>query len=604
MQDILSELNPQQQKAVNYGDGPLLILAGAGSGKTRALTYRAAYLILNKKINPGNILLLTFTNKAAEEMKLRIKKLLPENQLTGEKSLFAGTFHSFCARILRVEGDLLGIPRNFVIYDETDQIEAIKLVIKKLDLSPKDFNPNSVLTAISEAKNELISELEYPQYARTPWQKVIAQIYLEYQKKLFNSSALDFDDLLSKTVSLFKKFPEILGKYQNKYQYILVDEYQDTNHAQYILTKTLASLYQNLTVVGDASQSIYSWRGANFRNLVNLKNDFPQIKIINLEQNYRSTQIILDVAHSIIKHNQSHPILKLWTENSQGEKINLYEAENEIQEADFIVRQIQYSKRKLSDFAVLYRTNAQSRTIEEALIYAGIPYNLVGGTKFYQRKEIKDLLAYLRLTANKNDEVSFQRAEKIGKNRLKKLLEWEEKTKEKRENLTTLEIFDEILNATTYLELYDSSDEEDQARLENISELRSVAASFPVLDDFLENVSLVEQGEYLLGRQKSKEKNVDAISLMTLHSAKGLEFPVVFIIGMEEGIFPHARSLMDKNQIEEERRLCYVGITRAKEKLFLTYTCRRMFFGQFSSNEVSRFISDIPVDLVEKSAGY
>lgn len=606
MQDILTELNPQQQKAVTHGNGPLLILAGAGSGKTRALTYRAAYLILEKKINPENILLLTFTNKAAGEMKNRIQKLISNfiPLTAGSNSPYAGTFHSFCARVLRIEGDLLGIPKNFVIYDEADQTEAIKSIIKKFDLSVKDFNPKAVLATISEAKNELISELEYPQFARTPWQKTVAQIYLEYQKKLFNSSALDFDDLLAKTVSLFKKFPEVLGKYQNKYQYLLVDEYQDTNHAQYILTKMLASRHRNLTVVGDASQSIYSWRGANFRNLTNLKTDFPELQIINLEQNYRSTQNILDVAHQIIRHNESHPILKLWTKNRRGEKIILFEAENEIKEADFIVRQIQYSQRKLADFAVLYRTNAQSRTIEEALIYAGIPYNLVGGTKFYQRKEIKDLLAFLRLIANKNDEVSFQRAEKIGKTRLKKLQEWEEKTKEKREGLTTLEIFDEMLNATGYLELYDADDEEDQSRLENISELRSVAASFPVLDDFLENVSLVEQEETLLGKQKIKDKNIEAVTLMTLHSAKGLEFPIVFIVGMEEGIFPHSRSLMDKDQIEEERRLCYVGITRAKEKLFLTYTCRRMFFGQFSSNEVSRFVLDIPKELVEKSAGY
>ncbi len=593
MQDILAELNPQQQKAVTYGDGPLLILAGAGSGKTRALTYRAAYLISEKGVNPENLLLLTFTNKAAGEMKERIRQLI-------SNSPYAGTFHSFCARILRIEGEILGIPKSFVIYDESDQLELIKQITKKLDLSIKDYKPNSILTTISEAKNELISELEYPQLARTPWQKTVAQIYLDYQQQLFNCSALDFDDLLFKTVVLFRKFPEILGKYQNKYRYILIDEYQDTNHAQYVLTKMLASRYQNLTVVGDASQSIYSWRGANYRNLINLKKDFLELQIINLEQNYRSTQNILDAANSVIQQNTSHPILKLWTENKTGEKIHLFEAKNEVEEADFIVRQIQYSGRSLSDFTVLYRTNAQSRTIEEALLHAGISYNLVGGTKFYQRKEIRDLLAYLRLAANLKDSVSFRRAEKIGKTRFETLLGWIEKTSGKKETLTTLDLFDEILNVTGYLSLYDPSDEEDFGRLENIKELRSVAAGFPDLNNFLENVALVEQGEYLLGR--SSDKNTKAVTLMTMHSAKGLEFPIVFIIGMEEGLFPHSRSLNDQDQLEEERRLCYVGITRAKEKVFLTYTCRRMFFGQFSSNEVSRFILDIPEKLVEKTA--
>ena len=599
MQDILAELNPQQQKSVTYGDGPLLILAGAGSGKTRALTYRAAYLILERGIKPENILLLTFTNKAAGEMKSRIKQLLSSpSEALREGGPYAGTFHSFCARILRIEGEILDIPKSFAIYDESDQLDLIKQILKKLDLSAKDYKPNSILTTISEAKNELVSELEYPQLAATPWQKTAARIYLDYQQQLFNCSALDFDDLLFKTVVLFRKFPEILGKYQNKYQYILIDEYQDTNHAQYVLTKMLASRYQNLTVVGDASQSIYAWRGANLRNLINLKNDFPKIITINLEQNYRSTQNILDAANSVIRQNTSHPILKLWTENKTGEKIHLFEAKNEIEEADFVVRQIQHSGRSASDFTVLYRTNAQSRTIEEALLYAGISYNLVGGTKFYQRHEIRDLLAYLRLVANLKDSVSSQRAEKIGKTRLKALLDWIEKTSGKKETLTTLDLFDEILNVTKYLDLYDPSDEEDFSRLENISELRSVAAGFPDLNDFLENVALVEQGEYLLGR--SSDRNTKAVTLMTMHSAKGLEFPIVFIIGMEEGLFPHSRSLNDQDQLEEERRLCYVGITRAKEKVFLTYTCRRMFFGQFSSNEVSRFVLDIPEELIER----
>ncbi len=597
MTDILTELNVPQQQAVTYGDGPLLILAGAGSGKTRALTHRAAYLILEKKVAPDNILLLTFTNKAAGEMKDRISKILNPNPYN-LKPPYAGTFHSFCAKVMRIDGENLGVPHNFVIYDDSDSEDALKQVLKKLDFSPKDYNPKKVLAVISEAKNELISDFEYPQYARTPWQKGVAEIYLDYQKILRNSGALDFDDILAKTVSLFRKFPELLGKYQNKYRYILVDEYQDTNHAQYTLTKLLALRYRNLTVVGDASQSIYSWRGANFRNLINLKNDFSELKTINLEQNYRSTQTILDAAHNVIKQNKSHPILKLWTENKKGERVNLFEAENELSEADFIVKNIKEAERPLSDYTVLYRTNAQSRVVEEALLYAGIAYNLIGGTRFYQRKEIKDVLSYLRLVANPMDSVSLLRAEKIGKNRLEKFFLWQNDKSSLLENSTTLTSLDEIFEITKYLEIYDAKDEEDVDRLENIKELRSVATGFPDINEFLENVALVEQ-EYLNKKINNNDNN-EAVTLMTLHAAKGLEFPIVFIIGMEEGIFPHSRSLMDISELEEERRLCYVGITRAKEKLFLTYTCRRLYFGQYSSNEASRFIFDIPEELVNK----
>jgi DNA helicase-2/ATP-dependent DNA helicase PcrA len=601
MTDILAELNHAQQQAATYEGGPLLILAGAGSGKTRALTFRAAYLILEKAIAPENILLLTFTNKAAEEMKERIHSLMAKSSCHTKEVPFAGTFHSFCARILRKEGHLLGIPQSYVIYDEADQAEAIKEILKKLDLSEKEFKPASVLNTISQAKNELISELEYPQYARGPWQKNVAQVYLDYQRFLRENGAVDFDDLIFRVVDIFKKFPDILGKYQNKYQHILVDEYQDTNHAQYVLTKLLANRYHNLTVVGDASQSIYGWRGANFRNLMNLKSDFPNLKIINLEQNYRSTQKILDVAYSIISHNTSHPILKLWTQNEEGEKVNLFEANNESKEAEFVVNQIsrQLDKRKLSDFAVLYRTNAQSRVLEEFFLHAGIPYRLVGGTRFYQRKEIKDVLAYLRLINNSKDVISYRRVEKLGKGRLERFLGWlaEIKTQKNTDlsKIDTLVLLDGALRASGYLDLYDPEAEEDLARLENIKELRSVATQFTNLNDFLENVSLVEQ-EQLAGNQNSNE----AVTLMTLHSAKGLEFPVVFIIGMEEGLFPHSRALMDMGELEEERRLCYVGITRAKEKLFLIHCRSRLFFGQRSTGEMSRFIMDIPEDYLEK----
>ncbi|RJR25939.1 ATP-dependent DNA helicase PcrA [Candidatus Microgenomates bacterium] len=601
MEDILANLNSSQQRAVSFGNGPLLILAGAGSGKTRALTHRAAYLVKEKQILSENILLLTFTNKAAGEMKERIENLI-KNAEKKKEIPYAGTFHSFCAKLLRKEGELLGFSRNFLIYDETDQVEAAKEIISKLRFSVKDYKPSSVLNTISQAKNELISELEYPQYARTPWQKGVAQIYLEYQRLLRENSALDFDDLIFKTVDIFKKFPETLGKYQNQYQYVLVDEYQDTNHAQYVLTKLLSGRYRNLTVVGDASQSIYGWRGANFRNLLNLKRDFPEIKVINLEQNYRSTQIILDVAYSVISKNSSHPILKLWTENKKGEKICLFEAESELNEASFVVEKIKalLKEYKLSDFVVLYRTNAQSRILEEMFLHSGIPYLLVGGTRFYQRKEIKDVLSYLRLLVNPKDLVSLKRAEKLGKGKLQKFMTWRENRFEGDQNFInrkTLELLEEVLQVSSYLELYNPEIEEDLSRLENIKELRSVATQFPEINDFLENVALVEE-EYL--SEKAKNKKGEAVTLMTLHAAKGLEFPVVFMIGMEEGLFPHSRSLLDNSELEEERRLCYVGITRAKENLFLIYARKRLFFGQRTANQISRFILDIPEDFLQR----
>ena len=608
MAHILNDLNPSQQEAVKHQEGPLLVLAGAGSGKTRALTYRAAYLIQERGISPENILLLTFTNKAAGEMKERIRKLLiTNNKLLITNLPFAGTFHSFCARLLRQEGKAIGLSANYLIYDETDQRETIKRALEKLDIPQKDFNPRSVLNAISQVKNELIPALEYPQYAKGPYQTTVARIYLTYQRFLKDAQALDFDDLLMETVRLLKKEDVVLKKYQHRYQYILVDEWQDTNHAQYVLTKLLAKKWRNLNVVGDASQSIYGWRGADYRNLIRLQEDFPEIKIINLERNYRSTQTILDAANEVIKHNHSHPILKLWTKNPQGEKISFYQAQSEKDEADFIIRAIQEhllkSKQKnLNQFAVLYRTNAQSRVIEEQLLHTGIPYTLVGGVRFYDRKETKDALAYLRLLINPQDKVSHQRVEKLGKRRFKKFIELAKKLKgEEIEKLTTSEIMDETFETTGYLELYDPEREEDLMRLENIKELKSVAAEFPQLIDFLENVALVQQ-EYLpAGVGLSKEKKNNAVTLMTAHAAKGLEFPFVFMVGMEEGLFPHSRSLLDQSEIEEERRLCYVGMTRAKQKLFLSSATRRLYFGQRSINMVSRFLSEIPLHLFESS---
>lgn len=591
---ILTQLNPSQQEAVVFNGSPLLILAGAGSGKTRALTHRAAYLIQEKKIPPANILLLTFTNRAAGEMRERLK------QLSIAESPFAGTFHSFCARLLRIDGQGLGIPPGYSIYDEADRLATIKLAMTKLDLSPKEFKPISFLKTISQAKNELIPALEYPQYAQGHFQETAARVYLTYQNLLKNYRALDFDDLLFETVRLFQKEKPVLKKYQNRFQHILIDEYQDTNQAQYILTKLLANKWRNLCVVGDASQAIYGFRGANYRNLMNLKNDFPDLKIINLEQNYRSTQTILKAANEIIKKNRRHPILNLWTKNEPGEKVIIFEANSELEEAQHIIDSIVSQGRDYADHAVLYRTNAQSRVIEEALLHAGLPYVLVGGTRFYERKEIKDCLAYLRLLTNPKDMASYQRIKKLGKGRLKKFLKFADDYDEsiRRNPLTTLEILDKILKATDYFSFYDEKDEKDLARLENIKELRSVATEFSDLTSFLENVALVQQ-EYLPQHSTKNQQKKEAVTLMTAHAAKGTEFPIVFMVGMEEGLFPHSRSMMDKEELEEERRLCYVGMTRAKKKLCLTHARHRLYFGQRSTNPVSRFLADIPQGLIE-----
>ncbi len=634
--DLLNDLNKEQQEAVKVTNGPVLILAGAGSGKTRVLTYRVAYLVGVKKIAPENILLVTFTNKAANEMKERVHKLLGLIQDAGSEAQerkpetgngkgmgepWAGTFHSLCAKILRIDGKEIGVSPRFLIYDGTDSLDLVKEIMKKMSISPKNFNPNAILATIGQAKNQLINSLEYPQYARGFFQETVSQIYLSYQKELKENEALDFDDLIMETVRLWRTSRETLEKYQNKWPYILVDEYQDTNHAQFELTRLLAKKFQNISVVGDFSQSIYSWRGADFRNLLKFKSEFPQTQTFNLEQNYRSTQKILDAAFQVISKNKSHPILKLWTKKDGGEKILLYEARNEQDEAAFIINRIEIACRpeqpegvegprpkngdpstplgiNYSSFAILYRTNAQSRVLEEAFLHAGVPYTLVGGTRFYDRKEIKDVLAYLRLLHNPKDMVSYKRIEKLGKGRLKKFEGFLEKNHsfEKNDSLLTLDLLDNVLEATNYLELFDQENEEDLARLENIKELRSVASEFPDLSEFLENVALVEKEAT---RRVQQATSQGAVTLMTLHAAKGLEFPIVFMVGMEEGLFPHSRALMDRLEMEEERRLCYVGITRAREKLFLTYTRHRLFFGARSSNMISRFVADIPEHLLE-----
>ncbi|MBI5123475.1 UvrD-helicase domain-containing protein [Candidatus Roizmanbacteria bacterium] len=590
---LLKQLNSDQKKAVLATDGPIIILAGAGSGKTRVLTYKVVYLMQEKNIDPEAILMITFTNKAAKEMKERMTKYnLPAYP-------WIATFHSMCAKILRIDGKHIGLSQKFAIYDSADQIEALKEAMTRLNISTKDFKPYSVHATISQAKNELIAADEYKNFARGYFQETVAKIYPEYQKILKENDAVDFDDLIFQIIKLLQENEQTLHKYQNRFQYILVDEYQDTNRAQYMLTKLLSTKYKNICVVGDFSQSIYSWRGADYRNLMKFKDDFSNTQTFALSQNYRSTQKILDAASGVISKNKSHPVLELWTENPDGEEIEIYEAQNEQDEADYIIRKIAMSDiTSLTDVAVLYRTNAQSRIIEEALLHHAVPYILIGGMRFYERKEVKDVLCYLRLIANPKDSVAYKRAEKLGKGRLVKFLAYEKSLQIKKEEAeieettATIEILDDVLKYTNYLDLYDEKIEEDRMRLENIKELRSVAISFPDLTDFLENVALVEQ-EYISDKSADGEKK-QAITLMTMHAAKGLEFPIVFIIGMEEGLFPHSRSLMDREELEEERRLCYVGMTRAKTKLYLTHARRRLFFGQRTTNTVSRFVLDLP----------
>jgi DNA helicase II / ATP-dependent DNA helicase PcrA len=596
MNAILSSLNPDQKRAVTHPSGPLLILAGAGSGKTRVLTHRAAWFVQKNLAEPQNILLLTFTNKAAEEMKARLAKLFSKRE--GPKDIFAGTFHSFCARLLRVDGHFIGLDPNYVIYDAQDQQNLVKKIIRDLDLDPKDFRPASLLYAIEGAKNQGLLPQDYHSASRGFWQETAAQVYQRYQKALTDMSALDFNDLLIKGIELFLKHLQVLEKYQDRYQYILVDEYQDTNQVQYQLTKLLAQKNQNLTAVGDASQSIYGWRGANFRNLMNLTVDFPQTTIINLEQNYRSTQTILDAANSVITKNSTHPVLKLFTKKEGGEKIHLFQADSEIEEANFIVQTIKdlhenqgFDLRKV---AVLYRMNAQSRVIEEAFLHQSLPYVLIGGPRFYERTEVKDVLCFLRLLTNPKDKVSADRSVKaLGKRRFARYQEF--MNTYNYQDFSSLDTLQAVVTASSYLEKFDLKKEEDQRRLENIKELKSVANSFPALPDFLENVALVQQ-EYS-DQEKDRRKNKDkkyGVRLMTLHSAKGLEFEVVFLIGFEEGILPHSRCLLEPEQVEEERRLCYVGITRAKDILYLTYASHRLYFGKSSEGDPSRFLLDIP----------
>ncbi|QWF75203.1 DNA helicase PcrA [Bacillus subtilis] len=641
---LLSGLNPVQQEAVKTTDGPLLLMAGAGSGKTRVLTHRIAYLMAEKHVAPWNILAITFTNKAAREMKERVESILGP----GADDIWISTFHSMCVRILRRDIDRIGINRNFSILDTADQLSVIKGILKERNLDPKKFDPRSILGTISSAKNELTEPEEFSKVAGGYYDQVVSDVYADYQKKLLKNQSLDFDDLIMTTIKLFDRVPEVLEFYQRKFQYIHVDEYQDTNRAQYMLVKQLAERFQNLCVVGDSDQSIYRWRGADITNILSFEKDYPNASVILLEQNYRSTKRILRAANEVIKNNSNRKPKNLWTENDEGIKISYYRGDNEFGEGQFVAGKIHQlhssGKRKLSDIAILYRTNAQSRVIEETLLKAGLNYNIVGGTKFYDRKEIKDILAYLRLVSNPDDDISFTRIVNVpkrgvGATSLEKIASYAainglsffqaiqqvdfigvsakaanalDSFRQMIENLTNMqdylsitELTEEILDKTEYREMLKADKSiEAQSRLENIDEFLSVTKNFEqksedkTLVAFLTDLALIADIDQL--DQKEEESGgKDAITLMTLHAAKGLEFPVVFLMGLEEGVFPHSRSLMEEAEMEEERRLAYVGITRAEQELYLTNAKMRTLFGRTNMNPESRFIAEIPDDLLE-----
>lgn len=645
MNPLIIGMNDKQAEAVQTTDGPLLIMAGAGSGKTRVLTHRIAYLIDEKYVNPWNILAITFTNKAAREMRERAIALNPATQDT-----LIATFHSMCVRILRREADYIGYNRNFTIVDPGEQRTLMKRIIKQLNLDTKKWNERSILGTISNAKNNLLDEIAYEKQAGDMYTQVIAKCYKAYQEELRRSEAMDFDDLIMMTLRLFDQNKDVLAYYQQRYQYIHVDEYQDTNHAQYQLVKLLASRFKNICVVGDADQSIYGWRGADMQNILDFEKDYPQAKVVLLEENYRSTKKILQAANNVINHNKNRRPKKLWTQNDEGEQIVYHRANNEQEEAVFVASTIDNIVREqgknFKDFAVLYRTNAQSRTIEEALLKSNIPYTMVGGTKFYSRKEIRDVIAYLNILANTSDNISFERIinepkRGVGPGTLEKIRSfayeqnmslldsssnvmisplkgkaaqavWDLANliltlRSKLDSLTVTEITENLLDKTGYLEaLQVQNTLESQARIENIEEFLSVTKNF---DD---NPEITVEGETGLDRLSRFLNDLALIAdtddiatetaevtLMTLHAAKGLEFPVVFLIGMEEGVFPLSRAIEDADELEEERRLAYVGITRAEQILFLTNANTRTLFGKTSYNRPTRFIREIDDELIQ-----
>ncbi len=622
----IDNLNEQQKQAVLYNEGPLLILAGAGSGKTKVLTTKIAYLIQEKNIDPYNILAITFTNKAAKEMKDRVFNLIGDIA----KYIQVSTFHSFGLRILRDNCDVLGYDRNFVIMDSDDSLTVVKRILKEANYDPKVYNPRAIRNKISSCKNELMTPELYERYATSEYEKIILEVYQKYEKKLQQNNSVDFDDLLILPIKLFRENPSILQNYQERFKYILIDEYQDTNEAQYILTKLLSAKYRNIMVVGDDSQSIYSFRGANYKNILNFEKDYKEAKTIMLEQNYRSTSNILDAANDVIKHNKEKKDKKLWTENATGEKIKYYRAFNERDEAQYAIRKIKELVNKntqYKDIAILYRTNAQSRILEEEMLKENLPYRVVGSFYFYNRKEIKDLIAYLRLIHNSKDNISLTRvintpkrgiglktienitnkADELGISMYdaissgKELLfkNTIEDLKKVAENITLTELIDKVLDTTGMKEELEKENSLDaEIRLENLEEFKSITKAFEEkeglisLEDFLLEISLVSDVE-------EYKDDDNRISLMTIHSVKGLEFDHVFIVGLEEGIFPHINSLMENSELEEERRLCYVAITRAKKTLHLVNTRRRTLFGKDQVNPPSRFIAEISNDLIE-----
>ncbi|WP_125708512.1 DNA helicase PcrA [Companilactobacillus zhongbaensis] len=647
---LLKGLNPEQQDAVKATEGPLLIMAGAGSGKTRVLTHRVAYLIQEKNVMPWHVLAITFTNKAAKEMKERIGNLLGEEG----QDVWVSTFHSLCVRILRRDIDKIGYSKSFTISDPAEQRTLMKQILTRLNLDPKKNDPRSILAAISNAKNDLQDPAAYAQNAKSPFEQTVATCYDRYAKEMERNQALDFDDLIMQTNVLFEQNPQVLENYQDRFQYIHVDEYQDTNEAQYKLVKFLGAKYRNVCVVGDADQSIYGWRGANMKNIMDFEDDYPEATSIKLEQNYRSTQTILNAANKVISNNINRKPKELWTDNKKGEPIDFYRAQNESDEALFVIEQIKNLLLKgfnYGDYAILYRTNAQSRVFEEKLIQSNIPYKIVGGHKFYDRKEIKDILAYLRLIANPDDSMSFQRIinspkRGIGPGTIEKLQtfanehDWSlleaatnvdlspiggkqnitigkfatmiKKLSLQSQNSSMTELMTSLLDDSGYLDdLHKQKNLESDTRIENIQELQTVTTQFDQgyepneevdetrLSSFLTDLSLTSDQDELEEDQKE-------VTLMTLHAAKGLEFPVVFLVGMEEGIFPSSRSMMKESEMEEERRLAYVGITRAEKKLFITNAYSRMLYGRIQSNQMSRFVNEIGdenLNLVNATAG-
>lgn len=636
---LLTTLNPKQQDAVATTEGPLLIIAGAGSGKTRVITHRIAYLVEENHIAPENILAITFTNKAAKEMRERVEKLLG----SASTGMWVNTFHAACARILRRDAEHLGYARSFLVYDSSDSQSLIKEIIKNYNIDDKRFPPKSVQAQISEAKNKMQNVEEY--ISANPgnfFAETVARVYRAYQKRLREANAFDFDDLLMQTVKLFVDFPLILKYYQNNFRYIHVDEYQDTNFAQYSLVKLLAEGSRNLCVVGDPDQSIYAWRGADLRNILDFEKDYPDAKIIRLEQNYRSTKTILTAANEVIKNNMDRKAKNLWTENAEGAPITYYRAESDHQESRFVVSEIFHScsaqGKKYNDFAILYRTNAQSRIFEEYFMQYSIPYKIIGGTKFFERKEIKDILAYLRIFYNSADGISIKRIINVpkrgaGASTWDKLVEYslanacslydsiaaienisgisgkalsgikslyhlfEDIKKQNVESLTSLTKY--LMKESGYIgELEREKTPEAEERIENLKEFLSITQEFeenndePTLENFLTGMTLMGDADTI------DEGNF--VTMMTMHTAKGLEYPIVFIVGMEENLFPHIRAVLSEDELEEERRLCYVGMTRAMEKLYLTNAQTRMFFGKHSANSTSRFIKEVPDELLQK----